>query len=132
MFNNLYADADGILEWASPEQVRGYLRATVYTLTAATYTPTPTNVHIVIKNEGFKVTITLPNAASVTGKRYFFKKYSTNAAGNNVNIRASGGAKIDGTNSPPGVDISAAGSKYGGIMVVSDGTDWYIYSAYGN
>ena len=81
------------------------------------------------KNEGYKVTMNLPPAATAKGKRYFFKKYSTNAAGNKVTIDPNGTERIDGSLT---TTITAAGTKYGGIMVVSNGTEWFIYSSYGN
>ncbi|MFH1052484.1 MAG: hypothetical protein V1779_16315 [bacterium] len=120
----LFNYGNGILEWATPDQVKGYLRATVVTVPGS-YTPSLYNVHILVRNLA-PATITLPPAATAPGKRYFIKKMSPGGVGFYVTIDPAGAERIDG----------AADFKMkflnGGTMCVSNGTAWFIYSSYGN
>ncbi|MFC2130581.1 hypothetical protein ACFLSQ_04045 [Bacteroidota bacterium] len=121
LFNNLYADGDGILEWADPETVKGYLRATVFT-TDSNYTATEYNVYIIVRNSA-NVDITLPLASTVPGKRYYIKRMSVSSAAK-ITVLPSGTDKIDGANKYSSSKMKEC------IMMVSDGSNWYIYTKY--
>jgi hypothetical protein len=121
LFNNKYADGDGILEWASPSQVNGYLRSNVITVTTD-YTPTKYDVYVIVRNST-NVDITLPSADLLPGKRFYIKRMSDNS-NNKITVKTTGGDTIDGQN-----DYSSTKMKEC-ILLVSDGQDWYIYTKY--
>jgi hypothetical protein len=120
----LFNFGEGTLEWASPEQVTTYLRVTVIQ-TSVNYTPEAWNVHIVVSNTN-AVTITLPPADQLKGKRYFIKKTSATGGGRDVTVGVTGGSgnTIDGATSKK----LTKGME--GAMFASDGINWYIYSHY--
>lgn len=59
---------------------------------------------------------TLPPAASVTGRVYFFKKIDSTA--NAVTVTANGAETIDGSNT------SALSSQWAKVGIISNGTSW--------
>jgi len=63
-------------------------------------------------------TMTLPTAASSTGKIFSFKKIDSSA--NTVTIKGNGAELIDGTNT------KVITTQYGGFTLQSNGTVWYI------
>ncbi|HEY3999843.1 MAG TPA: phage tail protein [Candidatus Xenobia bacterium] len=69
------------------------------------------------------ITLTLPSAAGITGKTYSMKKIDP--TGNAVTIATTGSQTIDGSTT----QVLAA--QYQEMMVVSNGTSWYIVSQAG-
>jgi hypothetical protein len=64
------------------------------------------------------ITMTLPAAASSTGRRYFIKKVDVSA--NAVTVDGNGAETIDGS------ATAVLASQYDSIEIVCDGTQWWI------
>lgn len=82
------------------------------------YTITGTDVVIFADATGGNTTITLPAAASFAGYRFFIKRIDS--TGNTVSVARSGADTIDGQTT---ITIT---QQYTAIMVVSNGSAWYI------
>lgn len=72
----------------------------------------------ILSNNSGSITITLPTAASVNGRRYHIKKIS--ADGNDVVIEGASSETIDGS-----LNFSLT-NQYESITVVCDGSAWFI------
>lgn len=82
------------------------------------YTITGTDVIIFADATSGNTTITLPAAATFTGYRFFIKRIDS--SGNAVSVARSGSDTIDGQTTIP------IHQQYTAIMVVSNGSAWYI------
>ena len=95
--------------------------ATNYTTAISTktsaYTITATDSVILANATSGAVTITLPTAASISGRQYTVKKID---AVNNVTLATTSSQTIDGSTT------QVITSQYDSITVVSDGTNWHI------
>lgn len=67
---------------------------------------------------GGAVTVTLPTAASITGKVYTVKRI--NSGSNNVTLATTGGQTIDGATT------QVMTIQYTSLDVISDGSNWEI------
>lgn len=90
-------------------------RGASFTIVASTPGTTPVNCTV------GNITVTLPTAASATGRIYNIKKIDANAF--NVIIAASGAETIDGTST------KTISTQYTCITVQSDGTTWWVLSS---
>ena len=76
--------------------------------------------HVILGNpSGGTITITLPSAVGITGRKYIIK--NSDASGGTVQING-GGTNIDGATS------QSLSTAYESIEVVSDGSNWFIIS----
>jgi len=83
------------------------------------YAALPTDDTILVDTTSNPVTITLP-AVHTAGKEYFIKDKFGTASANNITVISADGDTID---------LSASfvmNVNYQGIMLISDGTDWFI------
>ena len=99
---------------ASTIDIQGSMGLKVTTITSATTLDQTHNV--VLCNTG-AYTVTLPAAASNTGKVYYIKNIDSD--GDNINIDGNGSETIDGAT------IYVLHSYNDGIRIVSDGTGWH-------
>lgn len=91
------------------------------------YTVLGTDYFISVDTSGGAVTVTLPNAATVTGRTYVIRDTGGAAAANNITVGTGGGNLVGGGASAATKTISAA---YAGATVYSNGTTWnYCYVA---
>lgn len=100
--------------------VKGVMLKASYTETSKTenYTAAEETV-ILVDSSGSSITITLPAASTNTGKFYHVKK--VDSSGNNVTVKGNATTEtIDGEES-----VSMA-IQYQHIMVLCDGSDWWI------
>lgn len=116
----LISDAWGNASWSSNITIAGTITTTNIRTVTTTYTALSTDHIIVCDAAGGSFTITLPTAASSTGKQYIFKKLNS---GNTVTVKGNGSELIDGSNT---VSFTAA-YKY--ITVVSNGVKWLIITS---
>ena len=94
----------------------GSVARKVDTLTASA---TLANSHVVLCDaSGAAVTLTLPDATTVTGREYIIKKIDGTA--NACDIAAQTGQTIDGVNT---VSLT---TQYAFRKIISDGSNWYI------
>lgn len=89
------------------------------TTKTSNYTITGSDVVVFADASSGNTTITLPMASSFTGYRFFIKRIDN--TGNSVIISRSGSDTIDGQTT---VSITR---QYTALMVVSNGTGWYIF-----
>ena len=85
------------------------------------YNVLPSNDVVLVSNLGVDVTITLPSASSLPGKRFDIKKIDS---GSSVKIKGQLGDTLDGINifaNSLNIDI-----QYESVTVVSNGISWYI------
>ena len=111
------ADAVGI-STTSPKStldIQGSMGIKVTTITSATTLDQTHNV--VLCNTG-SYTVTLPAAASNTGKVYYIKNIDND--GDNINIDGNGSETINGATT------YVLHSYNDGIRIVSDGTGWHV------
>ena len=109
-------DADGVLKTIAPTAAPAIRTET------ANYTALAADETILVNATSGTVVITLPNAATATGKKYTVKKIDT--SGNGVNVRSAGGT-IDGNAAGTGITGSL---PWQGWVFQSDGTNWFIVS----
>lgn len=100
----------------STVSVNGSYTAKFVTVTA-NYTVLATDYTIIAKPSASNITITLPAAASSTGRIYIIKRVSANRT---VTIKGRTSEQIDGANN------YVISSNYNSLMIQSDGTAWYI------
>jgi len=103
-------NGSGTLSW-------GY--SAIATKTAA-YTATLTDETILVNAISSTVAITLPDAATATGKKYIVKKIDTTS--NAITVKAIAGA-IDGNAAGTGISGTL---PWQGWILQSDGTNWYV------
>lgn len=85
------------------------------------YNILPSNDVVLVSNLGVDVTVTLPSASSLPGKRIDIKKIDS---GSSVRIKGQSGDTLDGINiftNSLNIDI-----QYECVTVVSNGISWYI------
>ena len=95
---------------------KGVLRS-VTTETASTTLDSTDDV-VLVDASGGAITITLPAAATDTGREYTIKKIDTSA--NAVTVDGNGSETIDNATT------AVLGRPYDAIQIVSDGTEWWI------
>lgn len=105
------SDGSGTSAWRYPEKT---------TSKTTTYTGTGDETVILADSSGGAFTITLPAAASFTGKHYYIKKTSSDT--NAVTIDGNSSETIDGSLT------KLIYEQYEGIKIVSDGSNWHILS----
>lgn len=98
----------------------GSIHLPIITVTANT-TLNATHHTVIVNNTG-TVTMTLPAAATCSGRMYIIKKIS--AALNNVIIQGNGAELIDANNT-----LTIA-TQYSGVNIQSNGTSWYVLSVF--
>lgn len=89
-----------------------------YVTKTGNYTMTASDVVVLANASGGGFTLTLPTAASGAGNRYYIKKIDT--TGNVVTIGRNG-ASIDGVAADQTIGV-----PYQCLMLISDGSAWYI------
>lgn len=97
------------------------INTTVVTKTSA-YTPTNTDVVILVNSTAGIVTITLPTAVNIPGRWYFIKDWKGQAGTNNITIATTSAQTIDGSTT------KVLNKAYLGYFVVSDGANWSTMS----
>jgi len=102
-------------------QVSGPIATALANKTAA-YTITATDSTITGDASGGAFTVTLPTAASITGRQYTIKR--TNAT-NNITVACNGAETIDGATT------KTLGTQWAGFTVQSNGTNWVITAQMG-
>ena len=91
------------------------------------YTILGTDYFISVDSSAGAITVTLPNAATVTGRTYVIRDTGGAAAANNITIGTGGGNLVGGGAAAATKVLSAA---YSGATVYSNGTTWnYAYVA---
>jgi hypothetical protein len=102
--------------------VEGSLSMSIITVTA-TYTATASDFTILCNPAtGITLTVSLPAAASVTGRVYVIKKIAANST-NPVLIDPNGAETIEGSATPISMAI-----QYTSNMIQSNGTSWFVLS----
>jgi len=92
------------------------------TETAITYVVLSTDYLIGITNTGAARTITLPSAASSSGKVFIVKDQSGGASSNNITVTVDGGAtNIDNATT------FVINTNYGAANFYSNGTQYYVF-----
>lgn len=86
----------------------------------AAYTATVANQIILVDSTSATVTITLPTAVSINGRRYTVKDWKGKAATNNITIATTSSQTIDG------VTTKVLTVNYQSYTVVSDGANWAV------
>lgn len=91
------------------------------------YTVLGTDYFLSVDTSGGAITVTLPNAATVTGRTYVIRDTGGAAAASNITIGTGGGNLVGGGSSAATKVLSAA---YSGATVYSNGVTWnYCYVA---
>jgi len=86
-----------------------------------------TDYFISCDSSGGVITVTLPNAATVTGRTFVIRDTNGSAGANNITIATSGGNLVGGGSAAATKVLSA---NYSGATVFSNGTTWnYAYVA---
>lgn len=116
----LTSDASGNASWTSNLSVGGSVTLNIRTITAAT-TVLSTDCVVICDATSGGFTVTLPTAASSTGRVYTFKKL---ASSNNVTIDGNGAELIDGATT---YTLTAA---YKSVRIISNGTRWLILGGF--
>lgn len=93
------------------------LRSNVNSVSSS-YVITSTDAVVLADATGGAVTVTLPTAASITGKVYTVKRI--NSGSNNVTLATTGGQTIDGATT------QVMTIQYTSLDVISDGSNWEI------
>lgn len=91
------------------------------TTTTANYILTTANRYLLCDTTSGDISVTLPDAANLSGTVFTVKKTVT---ANQVTVQGTGGDTIDSS----ATSILAAGSR-GFVEVVSDGSNWFIIGA---
>jgi hypothetical protein len=99
----------GVSAWRYPEKT---------TAKTTTYTGTGDETVILCDSSGGAFTVTLPAAASFTGKHYYIKKTSSDFSA--VTIDGNASETIDGQTT------TTINTQYEAIKIVSDGSNWHI------
>jgi hypothetical protein len=125
-YSILCNDGTGDLEWADMGIFAQYLRAPVITIDtpSSTYTATEDDQYIIVDNANTPFYVYLPPASEMDGKEFFVKK--TLHSGQSVYVTPVGTDTIDG-NATPRILLQ----NFEAILLVSDGTEWYIMATYG-
>ncbi|GAA0561229.1 hypothetical protein [Chitinophaga japonensis] len=118
----LTSDANGYATWQTPASTMSAASSGTMSITSVSSSTTlDDSQYTILANNTSAITVTLPAAASNTGRIYFIKKVSSNSS--SVTVATSGADTIDGTS-------SYAISTYNkSIQVQSDGNAWYILTA---
>ncbi len=91
------------------------------------YTVLGTDYFLSVDTSGGAITVTLPNAATVTGRTYVIRDTGGAAAASNITVATAGGNLVGGGASAATKTISTA---YAGATVYSNGVTWnYCYVA---
>jgi hypothetical protein len=88
----------------------------------ATATSMTADIHdylIGVTNTASPRIVTLPSAATISGKEYVVKDESGNAGTNNITVATAGAETIDGA------ATATIATNYGSVKVYSDGTNWF-------
>lgn len=120
----LSTDATGNLYWQSVQQLTSNIRYNVLkVVTDPVYNADTLDTHILMGYNG-DAKVILPSGSSLAGKQYFIKRLG--GGNTQVNVCPSGGATIDGSN------YIRVSNQYSSVMIVYDGSNWFIMSTYGN
>lgn len=106
--------------YQNPTFTNGIVASAITTLSTDT-TLGATHFTVLVDATAANTTITLPAAASNTGRIYNIKKIDASA--NSVTIEPNGAELIDGA-----ANVSSA-TQYDGWMIQCDGTAWYILAS---
>ena len=107
--------ASGAPSWAPPTSTLAVSNKT------SGYTLTTNDDLILADSSGGSLTLTLPTAASSTGKAFYIKK--TDSSSNLVNLSTVGADKVDGINT------TKFATRYDSLFLVSDGSSaWNVLS----
>lgn len=98
-------------------QVKGSIAETL-TVTSANLTLSKAHDIVAVNSTSAALTITLPTAGGISGRRYTVKK--TDASVNAVKLQASGTQKIDG------VAFLLLSTQWKYVTVISDGSNWLV------
>ena len=101
--------------------VAGPISTAITTITTSPYNVAATDSVILCNSTAAALTINLPSAVSIAGRRYSFKKLNSTAF--NVTIVAvttPTAQKIDGA------ATKVLSTQYSSLIVVSDGANWFI------
>lgn len=98
---------------------------TQITVADSPYAVAPLDVFIGVDSSGGAVTVNLPPAASYLGRVIEVYDVSGTASANTITIDASGGETISGSLT------RAVTTSYGGLTIVSTGTNWEILATAG-
>jgi hypothetical protein len=101
--------------------INGSFGTSVITKTSA-YTATYDDQIILVDSTSAIVTITLPTAVGITGRRYTIKDWKGTSATNNITVATTSSQKIDGAST------QVFATNYQAIEVASDGSNWSIIS----
>lgn len=108
---------------ATAQQISSYIASNGLTTAVATIssnTSLNTSHHVVLVDaSSAQVTLTLPSAATTSARQYMIKKKDSSS--NAVVVSASNSQTIDGQAS------LSFNTQYEAIMVVSDGSNWFIF-----
>lgn len=107
-------DGSGVSIWRYVEKT---------TAKTAIYTTTGDETTVLCDATAGAFTVTLPAAASFSGKHYYIKK--TDSSANVVTVDGNSTETIDGALTYPLI------SRYSAIKIISDGSNWHIVSKYG-
>lgn len=108
----LKTDGSGNTSWTT-------VSAPLETIGTVTGTSSITN-DITLVNNTVAVTMTLPTAVGLSGKKYTIKSRNANASTKNITIATTSSQTIDGSLT------YVIGVNYESITVVSDGSNWWI------
>lgn len=97
--------------------VNGGYAGRIVTVTGTSYSPNALDWSIICTNTGV-VTITLPDATAASGRIYQIKKGNNSV--NPVNINTTSSQNVDAATT------AAITTAYGSLIIVSNGTQWYI------
>lgn len=103
--------------WTAPQHFNAAI-STAYAAVNANATLDATYQTVAVDASGGAVTITLPAAASCTGRRYDIKKVDSSA--NAVTIDGNSTETIDG------IATKALANQYSSVTVISNGSGWWI------
>lgn len=117
-------DGSNLLYWQSIQDLLSNIRYQVYSITASTtYTASLLDTHILITSSS-SVVICLPTGSNLSGKVFFIKRVGSG----DVTICPGSGRYIDQP-SQSYIRLTNQGSS---VMIISDGTNWFIMSTYLN
>lgn len=107
-------DGTGVSIWRYPEKT---------TAKTAIYTTTGDETTVLCDATAGAFTVTLPAAASFSGKHYYIKK--TDSSANVVTVDGNLSETIEGATTYPLI------ARYSAIKIISDGSNWHIVTRYG-
>ncbi len=102
-------------------QVNGSLAVNRTTVADAAYTIVATDHIVTYTALTTGRIVTLPTAASITGREYIIKDESGNAGTNNITVATTSSQTIDGAST------RAISTAYGVLRIYSNGSNWFTY-----